>query len=440
MTGLKKLMPACSPFSLFVVMVVWGLNLGYPMHHLQGVRWTLFGYFLPAYYILTVLPMAGAAALALAFKRQWTKWELFWWLLPLVCLPGILRSGDPLWSTRQCFSWIVRGLIPGGVIFAVAYRRRADRLLLYWIYPVIIAASLLGLSEIFLDYNPLGTDATVPITQTAQPDNPFYRPDEALRVSRSPLGTQGNRIPYASTLVAFLPLGLWLLRYKRHFFWAHLCAIALLSSILLLAQVRSAWVGMLAAMILMHALGLTRNPRGTIKIMAGILLCLGILMAWPRTQHLLLVRLQSFQLSEESIRQRLAVLQTAKVLQDRWLLGVGFGQFPTACKPYFHSTLPWRGTPDNQYLRWAIENGILSFGLLLAFFAGLVRAGWQKIKLMDDPQEADFYKSLLVGWASIAVTFLFFDGFYWGACNMTFWCFLGLFATCLKPPAEGVPA
>jgi len=32
------------------------------------------------------------------------------------------------------------------------------------------------------------------------------------------------------------------------------------------------------------------------------------------------------------------------------------------------------------------------------------------------------------------VTFLFFDGFYWGACNMTFWMLLGLFAACTKSP------
>ena len=69
---------------------------------------------------------------------------------------------------------------------------------------------------------------------------------------------------------------------------------------------------------------------------------------------------------------------------------------------------------------------------MLLFLGGLVRAIWRKIKTIQDPETAGLYKALLAGWVGIAATFLFFDGFYWGACNMTFWCFLGLAATCLK--------
>lgn len=197
---------------------------------------------------------------------------------------------------------------------------------------------------------------------------------------------------------------------------------------------------MLTTIILMPTVGLQRNSRETTKIIAGTLLCFGIFLAWPKTHDAIWGRFQSFHFTETNIRARLDVLETAKVLKDHWAFGVGFGQFPTACKPYYHSVIPWFNSPDNQYLRWAIENGVLSFILLLTFFAGLVRAGWKKIQLMKDVQEADFYKSLLVGWLSVAVTFLFFDGFYWGSCNMTFWSFLGLFATCLKPPSQGLLA
>lgn len=229
-------------------MLLWGLNLGYPINQLQHMRWTFLGYLIPIYYFFTVLPMIGAAALALAFKRNWTKWELIWWMLPLICLPGILHSGNPIWSSRQWLSWIVRGIIPGGIIFLVAHRE-VKVLLLHWVYPVIIAAALLGLAELYYDHNPfwanslnrqVGIEAlTIPIPQTSQLDNPFYQPPDSLLLSSRPWGTQGNRIPYASTIVAFLPLGLWLLKYKKRFYLAliHLSAIITLFSILLLAQV-----------------------------------------------------------------------------------------------------------------------------------------------------------------------------------------------------------
>lgn len=422
--------------ALSLVMVLWGVHLGYPLNSLQHARWTLFGYEVPVYYFFSALPMLIAAALMLTLKRGWTRWELAWCFLPLICLPGILCSSDPSWSVRQWISWVVRGVIPGGVVFLVADRERSKSILLYWVYPVIVAASLLGLAELWCNHNPLWDGSSAFTPPTSRPDNPFYRPYESSMVSGKPWGTQGNKIPYASTLVAFLPLGLWLVKYKNKSHLASLAAVAALFSILILAQVRSAWVGMLAAIVLMRSVGMLRDLRETGRIFTGAMLCLGLFLVWPKTHDMLWERLHSFHLSQSSIHARLEVLKTANILKDHWFLGVGFGQFPKECRSYFPSQLHWEGTPDNQYLRWVIENGALGFVLLSTFFAGLVHAGLKKIRFMVDVQKADFYRALLVGWLSIAVTFLFFDGFYWGACNMTFWCLLGMFATCLKPSSE----
>lgn len=420
----------------FVVMVLWGLHLGFPLQLLQHIRGTFFGYVIPVYYFLIVFPMLGAAALTLFFKRHWTKWELLWWLLPLICVPGILLSDDRMWSIRQWLSWIVRGVIPGGVLFSAA-REKSFLRLTNWIYPVIIAASLVGLGEVYdggsinLWDNPL---LRIRLDVPQPNSNPFYRPQDSsytLPLSNRPGGTQGNRLAYASTLLCFLPLGLWLLKYKKRFYPARLAAVGILTSILLIAQVRAVWLGVLVSAILMWAVGLRRDRWETVRIIAGALVCLGVFLVWPRMLHELWSRFNSFHLTDPSIQARLQFLETATVLRDHWLFGVGFGQFPTACKPYAPQGVIWQATPDNQFLRWGIENGLVSLFLLLAFLFGLVRAGWKKIKLMKDVRQADFYKSLLIGWLGVALTFLFFDGFYWGACNMTFWCSLGLLATCL---------
>ena len=418
--------------ALLMVLLLWSCYLGYPLHLLHKSRWMLEGYRFPRYYFFFVLPMLAAAAAALTFTRRWGKWELLWWLLPLICLPGILHSDDVRWSLRQWLSWIIRGVIPGGIIFLTAHRKKLDTLLLYTVYPVILTASLLGLTELFLNYNPLWDGFDRSIAGTSQPANPFYRPEPIMLLSTPPRGTQGNKIIYASMIVGFLPLGLWLLKYKKKFYWAHFAAIGILFSIVLLARVRAVWIGALAMLMAIQFVGLHRKPREAVKIAAGALLCLGVFLAWPKTHDMLWTRFHSFHITEQSIRERLEVLQTAKVLKDHWMFGVGFGQFPTACRPYSPSTLVWNGTPDDQYFRWMLENGVLSTILLGAFFIGLVCAGWRKIVLMADIGQADFYKSILAGWLGIASSFLFFDGFYSGACNMTFWCFLGLFATCLS--------
>ncbi len=420
--------------ALGVVFFMWGLHLGYPMHHLQDRRWLFWGHMVPIYYFFTVSLMLGAALLVLSAKRHWKTWELLWWLLPLICLPGIIFSDDRLWSLRQWLSWIIRGVIPGGVIFLAASREKSRALLTFWIYPIVIAASLLGLSDIFFHYNPL---AEVPYTSApaiSQPDSPFYRAITHLPFSAAPQGTQTSRIPYASLLAAFFPLGLWFVKYQKKSQWAHILAFGVLASILILAQVRSVWLATAGTFLLMVAV--EKDRKRALTVMAGMALCLGLFLAVPKTREMLWPRLNSFHLSEGSIEARLDILQTVAVLKGRWWHGIGMGQFPTAARPYYQGTINWYGTPDNQYFRWLLENGVPSLVLLGAFFIGLIRAGWEKIRLMADVREADFYKALLFGWLSIAMTFLFFDGFYWGACNMTFWCLLGLFAACLRPAGD----
>ena len=459
MAALKNLREAGPSAALALVMLWWGLNLGYPMHLLQPIRWTLFGHTFPVYYLITAGLALGAGVCVLASKRGWTGWELLWCLLPLICLPGIWRSGDRIWAFRQWLSWLVRGPIPGGIIFLAACRRRPQPLLLWWVYPVILAAAFLGLGELAWEQNPLwdhppfavaepapsgnnfgaavGRIDRAVIPQTIQTDNPFYRPHRSVFLSARPWGTQGNKVPYAATILAFFPLGLWLLKHRVGTYWVHVLGVAVLFSILILARARSGWVGLLAVLMAVPAFGLYREPRKVATLIGGLLLCLVLLMVWPKSQVMLCERMHSLRLTEQSIRERLAVLKTAKALEGRWLLGVGFGQFPTACLPYRDQALPWLGTPDNQYLRWTIENGILGLSFLAAFIIGLIRAGWHRLRLMADLRQADFYRAILLGWLGIAVTFLFFDGFYWGACNMTFWCLLGLFATSLTTPVDG---
>lgn len=421
-----------------VVMLLWGLHLGFPLHLLQHIRGTFFGHVIPIYYLFFVLPMMGAALLMLSLKRRWTKWELAWWILPLICVPGIFLSADRAWSIRQWSSWVVRGIIPGGILFS-ACRARTESMLSKWIYPVIIAASLVGLWEIYDDGRINLWDNPLLKVQLALPqsaNDPFYRPHGPayqLPLSNRPGGTQANRLAYTSTLVGFLPLGLWLLKYKKRFLWARLCATGVLFSILLLCQVRTVWLMTLASLIAMGAVGLLKDRRDTAAIIAGALVLFGVYLAWPRTHHLLWPRMNSFHLADASIRERLRALNTAQALKDHSLFGVGFGQFPATSGRFSPIGLGLDATPDNQYLRWAIENGVPGLGLLLTFIAWLIHAGWARIQQIRVAREADFHKAMLVGWASVAGTFLFFDGFYWGACDMTFWCLLGLFASCLTP-------
>jgi hypothetical protein len=426
-----------------LVFAVWAAHLAYPLQRLQAWRWSVAGHAIPAYYFLVVGPIMAAGILALAQRRP-RGWAALWWLLPAICLPGIAASADPAWSARQWASWIVRGPLPGAILFATVGGSEIEPLLKRWVYPVVVFAVLLGLGEVFLRRSVLWNDLRNDVPAVSRQDDPFYRPADhknVLTVSLPPQGTQGNRVPYAAILVAFLPLTLvWLEGSQasaRPFQGAVSGAII---AVLLLAQVRAAWLATAATLGVMVALNRgTASRRLTLPVLTALAF-LAAAVAVPSTRRDLLLRIDSFHLRENSISQRLSALETARILLVRGGRGVGFGMFPTAARAYYNSPLPWNGTPDNQYLRWAIESGLPSLTLLAAFFFGLIRACLRQLRRMKDAAQVQIYNALLAGWAGMAAMFLFFDGFYWGACNMTFWSLLGLLATCLKTSSDYRPA
>lgn len=420
--------------SAAICTAIWAVYLMYPVHQLQHLRWTVVGYAVPVSYFFTALPVAVTALAALAAKRGWSRWEILWWLLPLACLPGILRSADPVWSVRQWVSLVVRGLAVGGTLYIATPSGNGAKHVLRWIFPAVVLAALVGLAEIGFQTNPL-SDAYVDrqVPETSQPDNPFYRPawgDYSL--SLRPRGTQGNRIVYAACLVPFIPISIYVAARSKRWGWAYWLAAVVILLVVVLARSRSGWAGLAVGLFLAGALmfrGPARLAVCSAVVTGGILLALWI-PPWtrvPQANGEVSVRMGV------TLEARLEHYRTLAALKGRWFGGVGYGQYPAVYRPHYSGPIPELPVPDNQYLRWLIENGVLGLSSLVAFLGGIVAAGWRRIRSMTDPIQADFYRALLAGWAGIATTFLFFDGFYWGASNMTFWSFLGLFATCLKP-------
>jgi hypothetical protein len=409
----------------------WGLHLGYPFHKLQLVRQTFIGYSVPVYYFVTLAVTMALCLLTFSFKRSWKTWEILWCMLPLVCLPGIMASADKLWSARQWLSWIMRGIIPGGALMLASRHSGAKKLVPSLLYPIVVAGGWVAIDELWHHRNPYWDSFwnAVPATTAA---NPFYRPDAALALSQFPRGVQGNRAVSMSLLLAFVPIGVWLIRSRPRWKWPAAASLAVFCAAIISANARTAWLGAIACIFLMRAVGLDRGYSQTARALGLLTLCFGLFLANPRTAPRLLERLNSFSFANNSIHERIEVFRTVAALKDHWLAGVGYGQFPAACKAFYPATLVWNNTPDNQFLRWLLENGVAGFLGLMAFCAGLVTAGLRKLSSMSKEEEPDFYRAVLAGWLTLAVTFLFYDGFYWGASNMTFWGLLGVFATCLS--------
>lgn len=397
---------------------LWAAYLIFPLTFLKPFQIIVFRTSLPIYYLATVPPALAAFACAVLLKTRWSRTELLWCAFPLIAIIGIASSGDRLWSLREWTSWIARGYALGCVFFLVGGGGVFFKRILRRVYPLAAAAILLGLLELFTGFNP------------------FARLFGINLAWISPIGTQGNRIAFTACIVPFVPIILWRARTENSYGLLHVLLAISGFVLVALAHSRTGWVGLFVA--ISAYLFLSRQDKRFLRLCGGI--ALGVMVVGasiPASRTNVLDRLRMFRKDDIDIQHRLGSYSTVRALVGRWAFGVGYGQYPRIYRPYYRGPAedyPSLATPDNQYLRWLIETGVAGLAALIVFFGVNVAAGWRGMQSMGS-LERGFYEALLCGWLGVASTFFFFDGFYWGGCNMTFWAFFSMFVACIKEPA-----
>jgi O-antigen ligase len=415
--------------SLLTVFFLWAGVLLFPVQTLQHVTCPIGPYTVPVYYLILALPAAVLIGRTLWTHPPRTLVDWGWWAVPLSCVPGVLFGVDRMWGGRQLVSFVLRG---AGIAACLAGMiRTADeaRLLTRWLYIVGSIICLYGICEVVFDANPLA-DHYAEAGASASPAlaNPLYQSPAGHSGSNRPMGTQGNRIPYAACLVPFIPVALWQLHSDSKNRWLHGIAAAALFGLVSYSQVRSSWVGMSAGLIAYAALSPRLQSRW---LLIGTGAVISLLLLFAPSRHRLVDRAQSFTRTNRDILHRTGSWPTVKALRGRALSGVGYGNYIAVYRPYYTGPFAFLPTPDNQYLRWLIENGLIGAVTLAAVLIGLARRTLKTLMQLGEP-DAEFYLAVWVAWFSMAVTFLFFDGFYWIGPNMTFWCLLGILSSCLR--------
>ena len=204
---------------------------------------------------------------------------------------------------------------------------------------------------------------------------------------------------------------------------------------MLASNARSGWAGLLCALAAYLLLCKRTFFAGRLRLLLCALICLILVTFLSPLRQKILSRLSHTHPQDPTILHRLGSYPTVQALKGHLSFGVGYGMYPMVYALYYRGPMADLQTPDNQYLRWLIETGLLGFGVLASFLSVIIYKGWQRLRILMDTREADFYKAILAGWIGIASIFLFYDGFYWGAPNMTFWCLLGFYASSLKFPS-----
>jgi O-antigen ligase len=289
-------------------------------------------------------------------------------------------------------------------------------------FPVFILivssmVSLVGLTEYFTGWNP------------------FFNIAPALldSLNRRPgiVSTIGHPIPLAAYLTLLLPLSIEYTRTVRTSF-SYIPPI-LMSSTVLLSLSRSGWVSAFIALIIYMAITMKKNPSFLKYYWMKIALLIGLVLSFsiinPGIRKTLInntLNIHEMQSAEPYTHRVASYVTTINVLKHFPLFGVGLGNYPEVHELYrSKDTHIQIKTPDNIYLRFLCETGII--GTLL-FFSILFY--W--LYVLWSNRRDNVVAAIFAGLAGFMVNQITADLFFWTVTQFTFWLLLGIAVARIK--------
>jgi O-antigen ligase len=309
-----------------------------------------------------------------------------------VLLASSNGAENPALSLKECIKWLELVLI-----FIITVDQARDPTAARWVLFAVLSAATL--------------EAAYGTFQFLTGRGPaFFAIGPFMRAH----GHFGQPNPFAGYLGTALPLALALAVTWRDpgARWARLFAIGLTVGVLLSFS-RGAWLGMLAAGLVMLALASKRSRRALVPLVAGLLLLatLGVLGLLPTvvTERFTVVGdyfgpfdVRSAELTPEnwSVVERMAHWQAGwYMFLDQPLLGLGPGNYPVAYERYYlPGWLEPLGHAHNYYLNLAAETGIVG---LVVFLLTLVLAFRAAARGAFGPDP--FWRSVSLGIVGILV-------------------------------------
>lgn len=357
---------------------------------------------------VVVFPIGAAllASSAWTFARQRRVPALAWWTM---ALSGSLVASCAVAEIRGIALSTAAGFIVRCVAVAwAAYliggdgRSRSDLLAMLTIIGAVVAAGAVFETisgKYFLFERRLAPD---------QHPYEVWPPGWGVAV-----GAIGQPLPFSALMNLLLPVAVWRWTERRSVS-AALPALLILAAIVMTFR-RSAYAVALAtsAIVLIAADRRLTRPAA----LAALVVMVAAFMV-PATRTRIMERFNPVLTIKEMVggHRTLVYGTTWKILKERPVLGLGTRQYERLSGRYA-AYYGAANTPDNQYLRMAVENGIVGLAALLGFAIWLMRALWRRRGGDGLP--------LLVSCGSFLLILLVLDGLYYPATGMTFFALAG---------------
>lgn len=233
--------------------------------------------------------------------------------------------------------------------------------------------------------------------------------------------TIGHTIPLSAYMILFLGPAFFYLNSRKTFYrsWP----LILISLTILLSFSRSSWISFLVVIILYflseHRSLFFRNWKMLAVLI--VILILPFLLS-NHLRQIFRVRTTAKVLKQEIVSShRSASYKTVyNILQEYPILGVGLGNYPQVHDQYrSEGTSAAFKTPDNIYLRFLSETGIIGFVTIMAFFVYWL---FRLIQNRKDP----FIFAITASLIGFLVNQMAADLFYFAAPQTAFWLLFGI--------------
>ena len=353
-----------------------------------------------------------------------------------------LGAPEPLLGLSRDVFYLITGpilclLVVGGVKESMHIRRLVE--VMFWTGVVV---SCYGIMEFVMNRNPFFEDVF-------NVENPLYAQFITGLHGARIISSVGHPVILGAYLIMIIPLGF--VTVWEYSSWTHrmlkICGVLCMVCALLLTFSRGAWVGFAAGMVVYAGLRTWIMPRrdslslghivGKLALMVAIVaVFVAMILSFERVSSTLAGRetwqqIRGFKKDPRGV----AYGQVADIVSDHPLLGVGTAHYRYLAKRYGDVD---DDTPDNGYLRYLAENGILGLGAILVVFVGLFRTLLKQIgkggnqKALGAGLSPDFIAGLVAGLSGFLVDLITCSALHIPLTRLTFWMLAGLSLAVVK--------
>ena len=248
--------------------------------------------------------------------------------------------------------------------------------------------------------------------------NPYFKVESDY--NKIMCATIGNPLVFGAYMVIFLPLTLWFLENTKKFFRVIPFFLTFFSVIFSFSRI--AWISMFCMLFIyfFRKAYFEKIKKRWFVVAVVLAVIMMPFFARPSFRAIFGHRFNISELKSMSYLERVSAYKiTWNIFKDHPIMGVGFGNYPNVYGRYkIETTWPDLITPDNMYLRFLCDTGIVGTSVFFIFIIFWLHKLWRG-------RDNTVVWAIFCGLIGFLINQLAADLMLWAAVQFAFWMLLG---------------